>query len=460
MTEGRPLRLIALFALPLLLNNAFQQLYNVVDSIVVGRLIGVDAFAAVGAAGSYYWLALAVVLGFTQGFGALFAQRFGAKDEAGLKRAIAQAVVLTTILSALLTAAFLLLLHPALVLVNTPPDIIGDTYTYLLWVLSATPVMFAYNTCAAILRALGNSRAPLMSVIISTAVNIVLDLAFVGLLGMGVASVAVATVIANCCALVYCFLRLRRIREVRIGREDFKHGPGTIRTLMKLGGPLAFRNLVIETGGQLIQYVINGYGTLYVAGIAAAYKYFGFISLVGFSLDGAMSVYVGQNYGADRLDRIKKGMRTARWIAVVSSVVTAGLTALFGREMVLLLITGDVSETAAVAEIGYHNLLAFSACLPALYLLFIYRSAIQGMGNSLIPMASGFIELAMRVLSVFILPLFIGIWGVYFSVGIGWIAAAVMLIISYYAVYRRRFKAVLLCGAQSARCVAGTGEVV
>lgn len=441
MTEGRPFRLIVLFSLPLLLNNIFQQLYYVVDSIVVGQLIGVDAFAAIGAAGFYYWFVLCVIIGFAQGFGALFAQRFGAKDYNGLRRVIAQSVILTAVLSVVLTAACLLLLYPALVLVNTPSDIIGDANTYLLWVLSATPVMFAYNVCAAILRALGNSRAPLVAVIISTAINIVLDLAFVGLCGMGIAGVAVATVIANCFALVYCLLSLRTIEIVRIRRADFTGGRDAAFSLMRLGGPLAFRNFVIETGSMLVQYVINGYGTLFVAGIAAALKYFGFMNLVGFSLDGTVSVYVGQNYGAGRFDRIKKGLKAARRIAIVSSVITAAFTALFGREMVLLLITGDPAEVAVVTEIGYHNLLAFSACLPALYLLFIYRSAIQGMGNSSIPMASGFIELAMRILCVFVLPLFIGVWGVYFSIGAGWLVAGAMLVISYYAVFRRRLQA-------------------
>lgn len=444
MTEGKPLRLMARFALPLLLNVALQQLYYIVDSIVVGRIIGIGAFAAVGAAGFYFWLVFGVLLGFTQGFGALFAQRFGAKDSEGLRRTIARSIQLSALLSVLLMAVFLPLLRPVLTLVDTPADILDDTVHYLVWVLSAIPVMFAYNLCASLLRALGNSRAPLVSVAISTAVNIALDIVFVGPLHMGVAGAAIATVIANCCALVYCFISLRRIDAVRVRREDFKGGFGAARSLLRMGGPLAFRNLIIEIGSLLVQFVINGYGTLYVAGIAAAFKYFGFMNLVGFSLDGAVAVFVAQNAGALRYDRIRIGMRTARRIAIVSSLATAGVTALFGREMVLLLITGNAQQTAAVAEIGYHNLLAFSVCLPALYLLFIYRSAIQGMGNASVPMASGFVELALRVLAVFVLPLFIGVWGVYFSLGAGWIGAAILLVISYYIIYRRRDKALRL----------------
>lgn len=439
LTEGKPLRLIVLFALPLLLSNIFYQLYYIVDSVIVGRLVGVHAFTAVGAAGFYYWLVFTVIIGFAQGFGALFAQRFGAKDHAGLKQAIAQSVILTAALSILLTAACILLLRPTLVMVNTPAEIIDDTYTYLIWVLPATPALFAGNTCAALLRALGNSRTPLTGVIISSIVNIVLDIVFVGPLGMGVAGAAIATAIATCSSFAYCFLKLHGIEEARISRSDFKNGLNAARRLIKLGGPLAFRNIIIEMGSLLVQYVINGFGTLYVAGISAALKYFGIMNLVGFSLDGAVMVYVGQNYGARKCDRIKTGMRTARRIALVSSLITAGLTVMFGREMVMLFITGSASETAAIVEIGYRNLIAFSACLPSLYLLFIHRSAIQGMGNSSIPMASGFVELAMRILSIVVLPIWIGVWGVYFSMGIGWVAAAILLVASYYAVFRKRF---------------------
>ncbi len=445
MTKGRTLRHIIIFALPLLMSNIFQELYFIVDSVIVGRIIGVNAFAAIGAAGFYYWLVLGLVFGVAHGFGTVFAQRFGAKDFSGLKRSIAQSIMLTAIFSAAVTAACLVLLRPMLVMVNTPADIIDGAYSYLLWVFAAIPGMFAYNVSSAVLRALGNSRTPLISVVISSVVNIALDLMFVGLLGMGVEGVAIATAIATFCAFLFCIMRLRGIDAARIGRQDFKDGRAEALALIRLGGPLALRNTIIEAGGLLVQYVINGYGTLYVAGIAAAYKYLGIMNIVGFSLDGAVSVFVAQNYGAAKPDRIRSGMRTALRIAIISSVAAASLTAMFGREMVMLFVSGDAAEIAAVAEIGYRNLLAISICLPSLYLLLIYRSALQGMGNSSIPMLSGFIEMAMRVLSVFVLPVFIGVWGVYFSVGIGWVAAAILLVISYYAVFRKRFGSAAGC---------------
>lgn len=178
-----------------------------------------------------------------------------------------------------------------------------------------------------------------------------------------------------------------------------------------------------------------------MAGVAAANKYFGAMNIVGFSIDGATMVYVGQNYGAAKFERIKEGLRTVMRIAVISALTIAALTALFGREMIGLLITGDTTQTEAVKQIGYHNLLAISLCLPSLYLLLIYRSALQGMGNSTIPMLSGFVELALRVLSTLLLPTWIGVWGIYFAEGIGWVGAAILLTWSYFAVFKRREKA-------------------
>lgn len=440
MTEGKPLRLIVSFALPLLLSHIFQQLYNVIDSVVVGRLIGVNAFAAVGATGPFYWLVVSVVLGFTQGFGILFAQRFGAKDDAGLRRAVAQSILLSAALGAAMTVLCLVLIRPVLMLLNTPAEILADACVYLNWVLSAAPLCFAYNTAAAILRALGNSRTPLVAIVLASIANIALDLFFVGMLRMGIEGVAAATVIAMLCSLTYSLYMLRRVTLVRVQKADFTDSDHTLWKLMRLGAPLALRNAVIGIGGLTIQYVVNGYGKLFVAGVAAAGKYFGVMNLIGSSMDGALAVFVGQNFGAARLDRIKVGVRTALRIVIFSAIVIAVLTVAFGRGMIGLFITADVPETGMINQIGYNNLLAISFCLPPLYLLYISRSALQGMGNSFIPLLSGFMELALRMLCVLLLPARIGVWGIYFADGVGWIGAAILLYCSYCVVYRRSVK--------------------
>ena len=438
MTEGRPLRHILLFAWPVMVSILFQQLYQLANAAVVGHFIGVDAFAAVGMAGYLYWVVFSVTLGFAQGFGTVFAQRFGAEDEVGLRRAVAQSIVLTAVLGAGLTGLCLPLIRPLLVLLNTPAEIVTDVHMYLSWMLWSLSVAFFYNTASAVLRALGNSRTPLAAILFASILNIALDLLFVGALRMGVAGAAMATVIATLFSFLYCLYKLRQIPLVRVQKADFTADDGTTRELMRLGAPLAFRNAVIGVGGLIIQYVINGYGKLFVAGMSAANKYFGVMNLIGSAVDAGFAVFVGQNYGAKQLLRIKEGMHLVWRIAIVSAICISAIAILFGQSMIKLLVTGDAYEMTRVTEFGYHNLIGISVCLPALYLLCTTRSALQGMGNSAIPMLSGFMELILRVLSVLILPMHLGVWGVYFAEGIGWIGSAILVCCSYFLVFRKR----------------------
>lgn len=438
MTRGKPLKLLASFALPLMLGNIFQQFYNLVDSVVVGRLIGIDAFAAVGAAGFLSWIVIDIILGFTQGFGILYAQRFGAGDSAGLRRAAAMSVFCTAVLGLLLTAGGLFSVHPVLAAIGTPAEILPATELYLYWMFSGTLITAAYNTVASLLRSLGNSKTPLLAMLLSTAVNIVLDLLFVAGLHTGVEGVAIATVLAQLCAFLFCLEKLRRVEALKLSKTDFRADGATIKELLRLGTPLAFRNAVISLGGLVIQSVINSYGKLFVAGTTAAKKYFDFTQIIVGALDGAFATYSAQNYGKHDFARIRAGMNCALRIALSSAVVIAGIVLLFGRSMVGLLVSGTPEEIAAVTEIGYQHLTAISLCLPPLCLLYLYRSGIQGMGGTLTPMLSGFLELALRIVSVLLLPLLIGQWGVYFADGLGWIGAFLLLMLSYYSTFRKK----------------------
>lgn len=438
MTRGNPIGHLVRFAVPMILANLFQQLYTLVDSAVVGRLIGVSAFAAVGAAGFLHWLVFSVILGLTQGFGVLFAQRFGARDMPGLRRAVGMSVWLSLLLGAALTALGVSLARPVLTAIGTPLDILPDTLLYLRWLLGGTLVTFGYNTAGTVLRALGDSRTPLLGVILASVINVALDILFVATLGMGVEGVAIATVIAQGCALAFCLSRLRGVDAVRLSRADLRPDRATATTLLRLGAPLALRNAVISVGGLVQQQVINGYGTLFIAGTSASRKYFGLMEIIGGALDGAVATYVGQNHGAGRLDRIHEGMRAARRVAVASACAIAAMLLLFGRALVGLLVLGNPAQVAEVTAIGYANLAAMSVCLPALYLLFVHRSALQGMGNALVPMLSGFVELALKLLSVLVLTRWIGRWGVYFYEGLGWIGAATLLMVAYRRTFRRQ----------------------
>ncbi len=433
MTRGKPLSLMVSFALPIIGSFVLQQLYTLVDAAVVGRLIGVSAFASVGAAGFYSWMVLDIILGLTQGFGALFAQRFGAKDETGLRKAVTMSGLLSLLVGAVLTVLGIGLARTVLIAMRTPQELLPDTLTYLYWLLGGTLISIAYNLVGSLLRALGDSKTPLYAVLAASVINIALDVLLV-LAGLGVAGVAIATVFSQLCATALCFRALGRVPVLRLSAQDFAPDKRTIGALLRMGGPLAFRNAVICVGGALVQRAINGYGVLFIAGTNATRRYYGLMEVLGAGIEGAAATFVGQNYGAGDVPRIREGMRGARRLAVVGSVTIAALVALLGRQLIGLLVVGTPEEIAAVVDIGYRNLLAAAACLPWLYMLTMHRAALQGMGRAFVPMLSGFVELAMRIVAVLALPPFIGVWGVYLADGIGWIAAAVLLVGTYAAV--------------------------
>lgn len=438
MTRGKPLGLLVSFAVPIFLSSVFQALYSVADSAVVGQFLGVDAFAAVGAAGNVSWMVLDVILGLTQGFGILYAQRFGAHDSPGLRRGIAMSIWLSLGLGALLTLLGILGAKPMLIAIQTPEEILPDTLTYLYWIFGGTLINTAYNVAGKLLAGLGNSRTPLLAVIVSSIFNVLLDLLIVGVLDWGVTGAAFSTVAAQLLSFLICLWKLRSIPEVRLSKEDFRLDKGSLRELVRLGAPLGFRNGVISVGGLFVQWAINGYGTLFVAGTTAAGKYFNLLQLVAGALDGSFATYSAQNYGTKNLARIRQGMRYVTAIALVSSLATAVLTVIFGRTLIQLLVTGDAADLEAVTQVGYENLLITAAGLPVLYMLYLYRSGLQGMGSTFAPTLSGFVELGLRLASVFLLPPFLGRWGIYMANAVGWAGAFLLLCISYYHVYHKR----------------------
>ncbi len=438
MTSGKPLKQIYAFTVPLFIANIFQQLYIITDSIIVGRFIGVSAFAAIGAASFYYSFVVNIAIGLAQGFGTYYAQLFGARDYPGLKQSIARTVLLSSIICAGLTAISLTLTMPMLRLVGTPADIIDESAEYLYWALSALGVTFAYNCAACLLRAVGNSKTPLVSVILSSVLNVAFDYLFISKLRMGVGGAALATAIAALISFIYCYIELRKLDFTRVAMQDFKASKRIDNGLFKLGVPLAVRNIIISAGSMLLQGAINAYGTLFVAGMTAASKFSGIMCLVSSALDASTVVFVGQNYGAGKLDRVKDGVKAFSRIAIVCSIIIAILTVLFGKNIVGIFISSDVSNSSEAILVGYKCLITYSICLPALYLLFVYRSALQGLGNAAVPMASGLVELLFRVISLFLLTLFVGEWGVLFTDGAAWIGAGAFLIINYRIVYRKR----------------------
>ena len=437
MTKGNPGRLILVFAVPLMIGNVFQQLYTMVDTVVVGQVAGVQALAALGAVEWIMWMVLGVSSGITQGFAILMAQDYGARKWNQLKKTVAHSYVLTAITAVLLFLTSQIFAHWILSFLNTPDNIIGMSLLYLRIVFCGIPVVAAYNVFAGVLRSLGNSRTPLVAMVIAAGINIILDLVFVAGFHMGVAGAALATVIAQCFSALYCFIIVRKIEIVHITRDDFRAIPGLNRKLLSLGTPILFQDVIISVGGLAVQFVVNGYGFLFVAGFTATNKLYGILEMAAISYGYAIVTYVGQNLGAGQISRIKKGVHVSGFLAFLTSAFISVMMFIFGKHILRMFISGDPAQTEQVLGIAWHYLSIMASVLCILYFLYVYRSALQGLGDTMIPMLSGVVEFFIRVGVALLLPKIMGQNGIFYAEITAWTGAAVLLAVSYYIRIRK-----------------------
>ena len=436
-TEGSPWRLLLLFSLPLMAGNIFQQMYTVVDTAVVGKVLGVDALAALGAVDWLNWLTLGTIQGFTQGFSILLAQRFGAGDYGRLRHAMANAVFLSVLCAVAVTAGSEALAEPVVVLLRTPEEIRHISMAYLRLLFAGLPVVTAYNFAAAALRALGDGRTPLIAMAAASVTNIGLDFLFVLGFRWGVRGAAVATIIAQCLAAGCCVWRLCRIEALRLSREDWRIDPALCGRLMTLGLPMAVQNIIIAVGGMIIQTIVNGFGVAFIAGYTATNKLYGVLEIAATSYGYAMTTYTGQNLGAGRLERISEGRRAGLVIALLTSAAIAGAMFLGGRWVLSCFISAGEAQGGEALDVAVRYLHLMLLCLPVLYILHVTRSCIQGLGNTLLPMVSGISEFFVRTGGALLLPAVIGEAGVMWAEVLAWIGADMILIPSYFYVTGR-----------------------
>ncbi len=437
LTEGSPARLLLLFSLPLMAGNIFQQLYTIVDTAIVGKVLGVEALAALGAVDWLNWLTLGVIQGFTQGFAILIAQKFGAGENASLKRTVANSIVLSVFCGLLITAAGEGLAGGVLDLLGTPENIRPVGMAYLRVLFAGLPVVTAYNLCACILRSLGDSRTPLYAMIVASLTNIGLDLLFVMGFDWGVRGAAAATIIGQMISVLYCLIKMRRIELLHLKKEDFYPQGHLMKHLLILGLPMAFQNSVISVGGMIVQKVINGFGVAFIAGFTATNKLYGLLETAATSYGYAMVTYAGQNLGAGKKKRISLGMRSGLMISLVTSIGIAALMIGFGKIILGWFITTDGEEGVQALAIAYHYLQIMSVCLPILYVLHVVRSCIQGLGNTVLPMISGFAEFIMRTGAALLLPLAVGESGIFYAEIMAWLGADLILVPGYFLVMRK-----------------------
>lgn len=437
MTSGKPLSLIISFALPLMVGNIFQQLYTVVDTMVVGKALGVDALAGLGATDWLYWMILGMIQGITQGFGILMAREFGAKQFEQLRCVVGNSASLSLICAGAFLVVGQVTAEPILRLLNTPEAILPYSLLYLRVMLFGVPIVMLYNLLACILRSLGDGKTPLNAMIVAALTNIGLDLLFVLAFRWGIAGAAAATLIAQLVSSIFCLSRIRKIEFMNLKPSHYALTGAMAGRLLPLGFPMALQNAIIAIGGMIIQGVVNGYGVAFIGGFTASNKLYGVLEIAATSYGYAMITYVGQNLGARQIPRIRKGMNCAVIVSLITSVFIGGIMMLFGRTIIGAFISGTAQEVTQAIEVGYTYLCFMSGCLPVLYILHVTRSAVQGMGDTVLPMVSGIAEFIMRTGGVLLLPALMGENGIFLAEVLAWMGADLILVPSYFVTIKK-----------------------
>lgn len=441
MTKGNPYKLILKFALPLMLGNIFQKMYTLVDTMVVGKGVGVNALAAVGASDWLNWMCFGMVADLAQGFSIMMAQEFGAGHKEKLRKTIGNSLSLSLVCAVVMLVIFQLAARPVLQLLQTPEEILPMALLYLRIFFAGIPIIMTYNVLAATLRAMGDGKTPLYAMIVSSLLNIGLDVLFVIVFPFGIAGAAVATLIAEGVSAVYCFVALRRTEGMQFVKDDFRTEKHRTAQLLRLSLPLAFQSGIICVGGMIVQFMVNGFGVLFIAGYTATNKLYGLLEMAAVSFGYAILTYVGQNVGAGEYKRLKKGHVAGVVVSLATSGVIMAVMLLFGRFFISLFLSGTPEEIAEAGAVAWRYLVFMSLALPALYMLYVYRSALQGMANTVIPMLSGIVEFMMRTGMVLLLTRFIGSDGIFWAEISAWIGAAVLLGTSYYIIMgKKKFK--------------------
>lgn len=406
MTRGSILRHILTFALPLLIGNLFQQLYNVVDTMTVGYRLGDQAIAAIGATVSLYSMIVNFACDLNNGYGIIVTQRFGAGDVRQMRKAVAGMMELNLAAGVLVPTLSLVFLRPLLFAMNTPVDIIGQAYAYISIICAGIPVTIAYNMFASILRAVGNSRTPLVFLIISSLLNVALDILLVWGLDMGIGGAALATVLAQLTATLLSGAYLwKNYREYLPGKEDLRVPGRLIVTLLLSGLALAMMSVVVELGTVIFQSAANLLGQMYIAAHSSARRLLMMMIQPIVSLSIANMTFIGQNWGAGKTERVRPAIRTAILLEILWCLFAAFILFFFGGALIRFT-TGTTDPE--ILKNGVLSLRINCALYPVLGVLFCLRNTMQAMGHKIIPVLSSFIELAMKLLAV---ALFIPRWG-------------------------------------------------
>ena len=403
MTTGSPVKLLFSFALPLMFGNIFQQLYTIVDTAIVGQGVGILALAALGTVDWLNWMMLGIAQGFTQGFCIRMAQKFGAQDLDGLKQTLGTSIMLTALVAIAGTLISQLGLPTFLRWMQVPDYLTASATLYSRIIMGGFCAVCFFNLCSSTLRAVGDSKTPLVAMVVAATTNIVLDIVAVFVLKWGIAGAAAATVFSQVLSGTLCAVKIANTPELRFEKRHLVLSLELVSDLMGIGIPAAVKNIIIAVGGMVVQTVVNSFDSMgFIAGFTATNKLYGLLEIAALSYGYAVTTYVGQNYGAGDLPRIRSGVRAANSLALLSSIVIAAIMILFGRPITMLFISREDAALALEAgETAYRYLCLMSVSLPILYLLYVFMSALQGMGNTIAPMWSAAFELFVRLTVAF-----------------------------------------------------------
>ena len=435
MTKGAPMKLILGFSVPLLFGFLFQQFYNLVDTVIVGKFLGVNDLAAVGSTGSVNFLVIGFCMGVCTGFSIPISHKFGAGDYAGMRKYLANCLWLCLGFAVVMTVLTTIFCRDILVLMQTPEDIVDGAYQYIWVIFLGIPTTYLYNMVSGVIRALGDSKTPVIFLVLSSFVNIVLDLFFIINLNMGVAGAAWATVIAQGVSGVSCLLfMIKKFELLHIQKEEWAPDSHMMRVLCGMGIPMGLQYSITAIGSVVLQAAANTLGSAAVAAMTAAGRIGSFLACPFDAMGSTMATYGGQNVGAGKLERIGKGLRACVMLGAGYSVIAVLISIFLGRPLAILFMDG--SETAIIDNVRLYLLINTVFYFP-LALVNIVRFLIQGMGFPKFAILAGVFEMVARTLAGFLLVPVLGFLGVCLGSPIAWVMADVFLIPAYFHVSGR-----------------------
>ncbi len=429
MTTGKPLSLILLFCLPMVAGNVLQQLYNMADTIIVGRCIDSNALAALGSTGSVCFLVIGFAMGLCTGLSIPVAQAYGAGDMRLMRKQIANGAYIAVVISILITILTTLCCRPLLVLMQTPPEILDAAHSYLFVMFAGISCTILYNFLAGVLRAMGDSRTPLVFLAISSVLNIGLDFLFIMAFRLGVMGAGLATILSQAVSAFLCLFYMYKHYEVlRFTKEDLAFVPRLCSRLCGISLPMACQFSITAIGSIILQVAVNSFGPAVIAGVTAAMKIQSIVVGPMESLGITMATYCGQNLGAGKLDRIWKGQRSAIFLGLGYAIVMFLFVYFLGRYFVYGFVSQEEADFAAILDTAVYYLRVNGVFYPVLAVLFVLRNGLQGMGYSLLPMSAGILELLARCFAAQVLVGIMGFLGVCLASPAAWLAADVLLI--------------------------------